>query len=63
MIGAPRRTDAGSSVTVSLLAAPLAAEAQQTGAKVYRIGWLGDGTRDGRASRGMPTTSSVSRWM
>ena len=35
-------------VTVSLLAAPLAAEAQQAGAKVYRIGWLGDGTRDGR---------------
>jgi len=34
----------------SLLAAPLAAEAQPAGAKIYRIGWLGDGTRIARES-------------
>src|SRR6266849_7555987 len=33
-----------------LLAAPLAAETQPAGAKVYRIGWLGDGTRAARES-------------
>ena len=35
------------SLAGSLLAAPLAAEAQQAG-RVWRIGWLGDGTRSAR---------------
>ena len=41
-----RRTFVGA-LAGRLLAAPLAAEAQQAG-KVYRIAWLGDGTRSAR---------------
>ena len=33
-----------------LLASPHAAEAQPAEAKIYRIGWLGDGTRAARES-------------